>query len=121
MTAVTASDLRGRTHITSRALTRLIRVLSAEALTVSADQVTVGLTDAAGRLAVHVRAPIGITSLSATRSWPDPHSDGTVLQRTERARQHIRLETGRLTGTDVAHVIVQVSGATINPEGRRLL
>lgn len=125
MTAETAGRLRGRTHVTSRALTRLIGVLSADALAVSSDQVTVGLTDASGRLAVHVRAPIGITSLRATRSEPQTqsgsHSGGTVLERAERAQEHIRRETSRLSGTDVAHVVVHVSGATINPEGRRVL
>lgn len=106
---------RGRTRITPRALTRLIGAVSAEALAVPADQVTVILTDAAGRLAVHVRSPIRIGSLT------EVHTGATVLQRAEQAQEHIRQTIGRLTGTDVAEVTVQVSGATIrSEEGRRV-
>ena len=102
---------RGRTRITTRALTRLVSAVSAEALGVSNDQVTALLTDARGRLAVHVRSPIRIASLTAGRPG------ATVLERAERAQEQIRLVTGRLAGTDVAHVTVQVSGAIIGPTG----
>lgn len=54
-------------------------------------------------------------------SWPDPNSGGTVLELAKRAQEHIRLETSRLTGTEVAHVMVQVSGASVHTEGRRVL
>lgn len=109
---------RGRTRITTRALTRLISAVSAEALAVTAAEVTVELTDAAGRLAVHVRSAIRIGSLTGGNTAG--HRGPTVLDRAERAQEHIRRETGRLTGTDVAHVTVQLSGAIIRPEGRVL-
>ncbi|MFC5930558.1 hypothetical protein D6T64_16835 [Cryobacterium melibiosiphilum] len=113
MTAPPGDVPRGRTRITTRALTRLIARVTADALAVAADQVTVGLTDAAGRLSVHVRAPIGIGALTG------PSTGATVLERAERAQKHIRHETARLTGTDVVRVVVQVTGALIRSTPRR--
>jgi hypothetical protein len=104
----------GRTRITTRALTRLIAAVSAEALVVMPDQVSVVVTDAAGKLAIHVRSPIRINPMTVR------HTGATVLERAARAQDHIRLTTARLSGADVTHVTVQVSGAIVSPEGRRV-
>ena len=81
---------------------------------VATDQVSVVLTDAAGKLAIHVRSPIRIDPLTMR------HTGVTVLERARRAQDHIRLTSARLSGADVAHVTVQVSGAIVSPEGRRV-
>ncbi|WKK72712.1 hypothetical protein Q0F99_07265 [Rathayibacter oskolensis] len=65
MTAAVMADQarHGRTTITSRAVRRVVSAVTAEALDVSASEVSVELDDDGGRLHVTAQAP------SASRRW----------------------------------------------------
>lgn len=110
---------RGRTEITSRALTRVVSAVAADALGVKPGQVSVDLADTAGRLHLSVRTPIRVLPLDAVDTEADADGADSVLARTEQAQQQIRHSVGDLTGADIAEVTVQLTSARIRLPRRR--
>jgi len=104
---------RGRTDITSRAMTRVVSAVAAESLGVRPSQVTVDLADAAGRLDLTVRTPIRVLPLDAVDTAADAGADDSILARTEHAQHQIRGTVGELTGADIAGVTVRLTSARI--------
>lgn len=118
--AIANSTRRGRTRITSRALTRIVAAVTADTLQVNADHVTVDITDDKGKLSLSVRTPIKIVALS--RITHDlsvlTRTGGTVLERATAAQGHIRTRVGDLTGSRISRVFVRLTGVDIQPEKR---
>jgi hypothetical protein len=112
-TAVSTQSPRGRTHISTRAMTRLVSAVAAESLGVKPSQVSVNLADSAGRLDLSVRAPIRVLPLDAVEAATDGAEDESILARSEQAQQHIRGTVGELTGADIAGVTVRLTSARI--------
>lgn len=108
-----ATAPRGLTHITSRAMSRVVSAVAADALGIVPSQVSVTLSDAAGRLDVTVRAPIRVLPLDRAGTTPDGQDEDSVLARTEKAQHHIRGAVGELTGADIAGVTVRLTSARI--------
>lgn len=123
VTAVAAtadSTRRGRTRITSRAVNRIVSAVTAEALRVNVDQVSVRLTDDEGKLSLVVSTPITIVALpriTHDRSVVT-RTGGTVLERAEAAQSHIRTRVADVTGSKIGRVVVQLTRADIQPAKR---
>jgi hypothetical protein len=118
--SLTAPTAPGRTRIAGRALHRVVSAVTADALSVSAHDVDADLDDDAGRLSVSVRAPMSVPSL--TRILDDPaaldRSGGSVVDRARRAQERIRTRVQQLTGSDIARVVVTVTGVRIREDRR---
>lgn len=112
---------RGRTTVTSRALSRVTAVVAAEALGIAPRSVHVDLSDQDGLLAIRVSAPARIPALARMRDDPSlvAHGGGTLLERAAKARTTIGDRVTELTGTVVARVAVDLTGVEIG-EGRRV-
>ena len=111
---------RGSTRITTRAMTRVVSAVAADALGVRPSQVSVRLADAESGLDLTVRAPIRVVSLddSSHATAADTPADGTILDRTDRAQHKIRGTVADLTGADIAGVVVRLTGARIRRPDR---
>jgi hypothetical protein len=110
----------GRTRVTAKALNRLVAAVAAEALGVPARVVSVDLTDSAGKLAVTVRSPLRVVSL--TRVQDDrslvARTGGTLLERAAAAQQQIRSRAAELSGSAISNVTVRLTGIDIQQERR---
>ena len=111
---------RGRTRITSKALNRVVSAVTADALGVDSNHVGVDLADRDGLLALTVTTPIRVVSLDRIQSDSSVvnRSGGSILDRAARAQGDIRERVTTLTGSQIARVIVKVSGVSIQPEER---
>ncbi|MEY9950678.1 putative alkaline shock family protein YloU [Leifsonia sp. EB34] len=123
MTAASASQPiapHGRTRVTSRALDRIVTAVTADALDVDPQHVRVELADSAGALALHVSTPIGVVALPRITADPGvvARTGGNVLQRARNAQEQIRTSVAELTGSEIATVVVHLTGATIQAEAR---
>ena len=107
---------RGSTRITTRAMTRVVSAVAADALGVRPSQVSVRLADSDGGLDLTVRAPIRVVPLDD--STLDAAADGTILDRTDRAQHQIRGTVADLTGAEIAGVVVRLTGARIRRPDR---
>ena len=113
-----AATTHGRNRVTTRALTRVVTAITAEAMGVSARHVSVHLADAAGQLQVTVIAPISVPALTAARrTGAAPATAGTaggsLLARAAIAQAGIRDRVGQLTGSAVGPVTLHLSDAQI--------
>ncbi|ANP74683.1 hypothetical protein [Cryobacterium arcticum] len=121
MTAATViQHRRGSTRITTRAMTRVVSAVAADALGVRPSQVSVRLADADGGLDLTVRAPIRVVPLhdSPLDTAAETPADGTILDRTDRAQRRIRGTVADLTGAQIAGVVVRLTGARIRRPDR---
>ncbi|WP_199176512.1 hypothetical protein [Subtercola sp. Z020] len=111
----------GRTRITEKALNRLVAAVAAEALGVSARAVSVDLADSAGKLAVTVRSPLRVASLSRVQDDRTlvERTGGTLLERAAAAQQQIRARATALSGSSIDTVTVRLTGVDIQ-EGKRV-
>ena len=111
---------RGRTTVSTRALNRLVCAVAADELGVNPSTVGAEITDDLGKLALTVSAPIRIVSLTQVHRDPSVvrRMGGTIVDRAERARQHIQHRVGELTGSALSKVTVRLTGADIQPESR---
>lgn len=111
---------RGSTRITTRAMTRVVSAVAADALGVRPSQVSVRLADSDGGLDLTVRAPIRVVPLddSTLDAAADSPADGTILDRTDRAQHQIRGTVADLTGAEIAGVVVRLTGARIRRPDR---
>lgn len=100
---------RGRTRISTRAITRVVSAVAATTLGVRADQVTVSVKDTAGALNVTLR--VALRGPTADRAAPD-------ADWTERVQHEILRTAADLTGVEIAGVTVRLTGAGILSPGR---
>lgn len=115
-----AEPPRGRTRVTSRALSRVVSAVTAEALGVRAKHVGVELRDERGVLAVSVSTHLPLMALRRARGDDGflERSGGSLLDRSERAQQVLRDRVATLTGSTVGPVTIRFTGATTQPEAR---
>lgn len=115
-----ASATQGRTRVTSKALNRVIGAVAADALGVDAKSVSIDLADTEGRLAVIVRSPLRVVSL--TRVQDDAaivaRTGGSLLERAAAAQQLILSRSADLTGSAISTVTVRLTGVDVQPERR---
>jgi hypothetical protein len=112
--AVTADQtLHGRNKITSRAVRRVVSAVTAEALEVTASDVSVELADRDGALNVIAKTPIRITPLGLPT-----RSSGTLLERLTSAQSTIRDRVLQLTGSSIDRVDLQITGAELRERKR---
>ncbi|MGY4858851.1 hypothetical protein [Cryobacterium sp. AP23] len=108
---------RGHTQISSRAMTRVVSAVAAEALGVTTGQVSVDLEESAGSLDVTVRAP-----LKAVPDEPgdaaDTAGNDTTETRTEQAEQQVRDSVGELTGVPLGGVTVRLTKPLLRLPGQ---
>lgn len=107
---------RGRTTVAPRALNRLVRAVTADTFGVTARAVHVELSDRNGLLALRVRTPIRVVALRQTPADSE-RSSGTLIQRAADAQTTIRERVTELTGAEIAHVTVWLTGIDAH-EGR---
>jgi hypothetical protein len=111
---------RGRTSVSSKALSKVVSAVSADELEVDASSVSVDLSDSSGKLVLTVRSPIRAVALG--RIVRDgslvERAGGTLLARTAQAQDVIRSRVNALTGYAVDRVIVRVTGVEIKQENR---
>lgn len=112
---------RGRTTVTSRALNRVVCAVTAEIFCVKTHTVRVDLSDRNGLLALTIRTPVRVVALNRARqpSVVTRTSDGTLLQRVTDAQTTIRERVSALTGAEVVHVTIRLTG--IETEEERLV
>ncbi len=113
--------LPGRTRILRRALTKIVAAVAADTLGVEARQVNVGLRDEHGRLALTVASPIRIASLQQILQRPDAleSTGGSLTARATLAQTTIRDRVSTLTGSEIGHITVVLTG-TVAPTDRRV-
>lgn len=106
---------RGRTRITARALDRVVGAVAAERLGADRRGLSTEVDDAGGDLSVTVRTRLRVPSLDTVRddSGVVSRRGGTVVERTTRAQREIRERVSAITGSTVARVVVEVTGAEI--------
>jgi uncharacterized alkaline shock family protein YloU len=111
---------RGRTTVSSRALERVVSAVTADTFGVTARAVHVNLTDRNGLLALQIRTSTWAASLDRVKRDPAvvEASGGTLIQRTINAQTTIRERVTELSGAQIAHVTVQLTGINMQEEGR---
>lgn len=119
-TVTAESPRRGRTRITTRALSRVVSAVTADTLHVQADHVAVTLADDKGQLVLTVSTPINIVALPRVTKDPSVviRTGGTILHRAHAAQQQIRARVSELTGSRIDRVSVHLTAADIQPEKR---
>lgn len=110
----------GRTTVAPRALDRVVSAVTADAFGVTTRAVHVDLSDRDGLLALRVRTPIRIVSLERVRQTPGlvEAGGGTLLQHAADGQETIRERVTALTGAEIAHVTVELTGIEIRQEKR---
>ena len=105
MTSIPSIDTpRGRTQVTSRAMTLLVSAVAAGALGLTPDQVSVDLTGADGALDLTVRV------LIADLRSVDGSAEADALQaRADEKRQHIRGTVSELSGVRINDVTIRLT------------
>lgn len=114
-------QLRGRTTVAPRALNSLVCALTADIFNIEARPVRVDLSDRGGLLALTIHTPVRVAALNTTRHSPGVTgaSGGTLIQQAANAQTLIRQRVTELTGAEVAHVTIWLSGIDTD-EGSRV-
>lgn len=100
---------RGRTTVARHALERLARAVTADTFGVTVQAVHVDLSDRNGLLALQVRTPIRAVALRHSPADIE-RSGGTLIHRAADAQTTIRERVTELTGAEIAHVTVWLTG-----------
>jgi hypothetical protein len=113
---------RGYTRVSSRAMSRVVSALAAEALGVAAPQVTVDLAENGGALDITVRVPVRALPgeedrTKVQRSEVQGSEDDNLQARATQSEEHIRSTTGELTGARVNDVSVRLTKSRIRLPG----
>lgn len=111
---------RGRTTVSARALGRVVSAVAADTFGVTARAVRVDLSDRNGLLALRIRTPIRVASLDQVKKTPAvvEASGGTLIQQTIDAQTIIRERVTALSGAQIAHVTVHLTGIITQEERR---
>lgn len=111
-----AQSSHGRTKIAPRAVRRVVSAVTAEALGVDSKDVTVELADEGGSLTVVAKSPIHVNPLGEIgRREP-----GTLVDRLSTAQTTIRDRSLQLTGSTIRRVDLEITGAQLRPQKRRV-
>ena len=114
MTSVPSKETpRGRTRISSRAMSRVVSAVAAEALGVKPGQVSVDLTAAAESLDLKVRAPLSLLRQDDAGTTKRTSEDEGIGALVEQTQLHIRGTVSELTGTPIGDVSVRLTKARI--------
>ncbi|MFC4242692.1 hypothetical protein ACFOYW_04840 [Gryllotalpicola reticulitermitis] len=115
-----AGPAPGRTTVVPRALDRVVSAVTADTFGVTARAVHVELSDRAGLLAVRVRTPIRVISLEQVTQMPTfvSATGGTLLRHAADGQSAIRERVTALTGAEIAHVTVELTGVEIRDRRR---
>ena len=117
--AVTAGQApHGRTTISARAVRRVVSAVTADALGVSASEVSVALSDERGVLRVEARTPIHVDPLGATGSESAGRQTSTLLDRVVEAQNSIRTRCLQLTGSTIGRVDVRITAVDLRERRR---
>jgi hypothetical protein len=118
---------RGYTRVSSRAMSRVVSALAAEALGVAAPQVTVDLAENGGALDITVRVPVRalpgeddraeVQGSEGQGSEVQGSEDANLQARASQSEEHIRSTTGELTGARVNDVSVRLTKSRIRLPG----
>ncbi|AMM22208.1 hypothetical protein AX769_03410 [Frondihabitans sp. PAMC 28766] len=106
--------LHGRTKIAPRAVRRVVSAVTADALSVSASDVSVELADVDGSLTVIAKTPIHVTPLGEVAR----RSRGTLLERLTAAQTTIRERCLQLTGSTIGQVDLRITGVDLTERKR---
>jgi hypothetical protein len=123
---------RGHTQISSRAMTRVVSAVAAEALGVAPGQVSVDLEESAGSLDVTVRTPLkavpdeagdpadsaGADGTGADSTGADSTGSDSTETRTGQAQQQVRDTVGELTGVPIGDVTVRLTKPLLHLPGQ---
>lgn len=112
-----ADPPRGRTRVTSRALSRIVSAVAAEALGVPTAHLSVDLQDERGMLGVSISTHTPMIALRRVRGDGGFRGD-SLLERSESAQQLLRDRVRVLTGSQVDRVTIRFTGARTRPETR---
>lgn len=119
---VRAQDVgdHGRTTVSPRALERLVSAVTADTFAVTARAVQVTLSDRGGLLALEIRTPVRTASLNRVSQHPAvvETSGGTLMQRTSDAQTTILQRVSELSGAQIAHITVRLTGISTQEESR---
>jgi uncharacterized alkaline shock family protein YloU len=109
----------GGNTVTRRALDRLVAAVTADTFGVTARAVQVDLSDHNGLLALKVRTPIRVLTLERIQRTPTVVETGRALiQQAAAAQTTIRQRVTELSGAEIAHVTVELTGIDIREERR---
>jgi hypothetical protein len=104
VTAVpTLETPRGRTQVSSRAMTRLVAVVAAETLGIAPDGISVDLAASRDALSLTVKVPLG--ALADGQESGNDGTDAVAAAAEERIRDTVTV----LTGTQIADVQVRAT------------
>lgn len=109
-----ARGLHGRTRITSRAVRRIVSAVTADALSVSASDVSVELADTDGSLTVMAKTPIHVSPLGDVGR----RSEGSLLERLTAAQTTIRDRCLQLTGSTIGQLDLRITGVDLRERKR---
>lgn len=110
----------GRTTVSPRALERLVSAVTADTFGVTARAVQVNLSDRGGLLALEIRTPVRAASLARVSRHPVvvETTGGTLIQRTSDAQTAILQRVSELSGAQIAHITVRLTGINTQEESR---
>ena len=112
MTAVPSIETpRGRTQVSSRAMTRVVSAVAAQALGLDVGEITIDLDEHDGTLDVTVNVPV--RALSSDNDRTETESDDGLQARAEQSQQHIRDTAIELTGVRIDEVSVRLTTSRI--------
>ncbi len=117
MSEVSEPAPRGRTTVTSRALTRVSEAVAAETFGVRSGDVRVDLSDRNGLLALVVNTPIRVAPLAGI-DRSGGMRDSTIIERAARGQGSIHSSVTAITGAEIAHVTVHLTGVDIARQER---
>lgn len=109
---------RGRTVIESRALASLASVVTATRLGVSPGQVEVTIGDDAARVALRVKAPVGMSVVAACATSPNR---GSIFDYVTAERQEMARNFSELSGLEVGKIDFTITGVASETKKRRQL
>ncbi|MFP7760824.1 hypothetical protein [Marisediminicola sp. LYQ85] len=105
--------LHGRNTIAPRAVRGVVSAVTADALEVTASDVSVDVTDGYGSITVVAKTAVRVTPLGV-----ETRSAGTLVERLASAQSTIRQRVLDLTGSTVERVDLRVTSADIRTRKR---
>ncbi|AMB58621.1 hypothetical protein [Microterricola viridarii] len=104
----------GRIVIAGRVLVKVAEEATADALRVDRGDVSAGVSESGGGIAVSISTRLPVPDLDDTAAL---QAATPVLERVEAAQAFLRDQIGRLIGRDIIRINMTITGAVV--EGRR--
>lgn len=112
-----ASPYPGRITIKERVLVKVAEEATATTLRVDRGDVSVGVSEARGGIALTIRTPLPIPHLDDTAAI---HAGAPVLERVQTAQEQLRDRIAHVTGREVTRVNITITGAVIAEQKKRV-